>query len=238
MTESLPYEPKRVLAIGAHPDDVEFFAGATVARLARQGAHVALCVCTDGGRGGRGLDDAAGVRRTEQARAAAVIGAAEWSWLGHPDGALDSGEPLRGELVREIRRVRPELVLAHDPRTLWTPVGSITHPGHSDHRAAGQATLDAIYPRSASPNFYAEQLAGPGALAPWYPREVWLFDTSQPDLRADAGEHFDAKLAALRAHASQEETGAGGLLEAARAIGRHFGSGERPAEAFVRLRLY
>jgi LmbE family N-acetylglucosaminyl deacetylase len=238
MIESLPYEPKRVLAIGAHPDDVEFFAGATLVRLGRQGAHVALCVCTDGGRGGRGLDDAAGVRKDEQARAAEAIGAAEWSWLEHPDGALGPGDPLRGELVHEIRRVRPELVLAHDPRTLWTPVGGITHPGHSDHRAAGQAALDAIYPRSISPNFYAEQFAGEGALKPWYPREVWLFDTNQPDLRADVAEYFEVKLAALRAHASQEDVGAGGLLDAARAIGRHWGSGDRPAEAFVRLRLY
>lgn len=238
MIESLPFEPKRVLAIGAHPDDVEFFAGATLARLAGQGAHVALCVCTDGGRGGRGLDDAAGVRKAEQARATQAIGAAEWRWLGHPDGALAPGDPLRGELVREIRRVRPELVLAHDPRTVWTIVGGIAHPGHSDHRAAGQAALDAIYPRSVSPNFYAEQFAGEDAVKPWYPRELWLFDTSEPDLRADATQHFDVKIAALREHASQEAVGAGGLLDAARGLGRHWGAGDRSAEAFVRLRLY
>lgn len=238
MIESLPYEPKRVLAIGAHPDDVEFFAGATLLRLRQQGARTALCVCTDGGRGGRGLEDAAGVRKAEQGRAAEVLGAAEWSWLGHSDGALAAGDPLRGELVREIRRLRPDLVLAHDPRTLWTIVGGITHPGHSDHRAAGQATLDAIYPRSVSPNFHPDQLAGEDAVKPWYPREVWLFDTSQPDLRVEAEEHFEAKLAALREHASQEAVGAGGLLDAARAIGRHWGAGDRPAEAFVRLRLY
>jgi LmbE family N-acetylglucosaminyl deacetylase len=238
MIESLPYEPQRVLAIGAHPDDVEFFAGATLARLRAQGAQTALCVCTDGGRGGRGLDDAAKVRKAEQARAAEALGASAWSWLGHPDGALSSGDPLRGELVREIRRARPELVLAHDPRTLWTIVGGLTHPGHGDHRAAGQAALDAIYPRSVSPNFYAEQLAGADAVKPWYPREIWLFDTNQPDLRVDASEHFEVKLTALREHASQAAVGAGGLLDAARSIGRHWGAGDRPAEAFVRLRLY
>lgn len=238
MTESLPYDPARVLAIGAHPDDVEFFAGATLAQLATQGAQTTLCVCSDGGRGGRGLDDAAGVRKAEQAHAAAALGAADWSWLGHPDGTLAPGDPLRGELVYEIRRVRPDLVLAHDPRTVWTIVGGITNPGHSDHRAAGQATLDAIYPRSVSPNFYTEQLIGEGAVKPWYPREVWLFDTDRPDLRIDASVHFEVKLEALRAHLSQEAVGSGGLLEAARALGHHWGPGDRPAEAFVRLRLY
>jgi LmbE family N-acetylglucosaminyl deacetylase len=238
VTQRPPFEPKRVLAIGAHPDDVEYFAGATVARLRAQGAHVALVVCTDGGRGGRDLDDPAGVRRAEQARAADALGVAEWSWLAHPDGGLEPGDPLRGELARAVRRVRPELVLAHDPRTLWTIVGAIAQPGHSDHRAAGQAALDAIYPRAPSPNFYGEQLVGAGALRPWYPREVWLFDTAAPDLRVAAGEQFPAKEAALRAHESQLGVGSGGLVESARALGAHWGSAQEPAEAFVRLRLY
>lgn len=233
----LPFRPQRVLAIGAHPDDVEFYAGATMVRLRAEGAHTALVVASDGGMGGRGLADAASVRRDEQARAAAALGVAEWSWLGHPDGALASGDPLRGDLVRAIRAIRPELVLTHDPRTLWTAFGGVAHPGHSDHRATGQAALDAIYPRSPSPNFYPEQLAGADALKPWYPREVWLFDTTVPDLRVDAALHFAAKEASLVAHASQEQA-AGGLIAAARGIGAHWGAEGAPAEAFVRLRLY
>lgn len=233
----LPFRPARALAIGAHPDDVEFYAGATMIRLHAEGAHTALVVASDGGMGGRDLDDAARVRRTEQARAAEALGVAEWSWLGHPDGALASGDPLRRDLVAAIRRHRPELVLTHDPRTLWTLVGGIAHPGHSDHRATGQAVLDAIYPRSVSPNFYPEQLRGEDALKPWYPREVWLFDTTLPDLRIAAHSHFAAKEASLAAHASQEQV-AGGLLDAARRFGAHWGAEEGPAEAFVRIRLY
>jgi LmbE family N-acetylglucosaminyl deacetylase len=238
VADPLPFQPRRALAIGAHPDDVEFFAGATLARLRAEGAETTLVVCSDGARGGRGLDDAAGVRRAEQEQAAKALGVDAWSWLGHPDGALGPGDPLRGDLVRAIRRARPELVLAHDPRTLWTVVAGIAHPGHSDHRAAGQAALDAIYPRAASPNFYADQLAGEGALKPWYPRELWLFDTASPDLCAGAAAHFARKEASLRAHESQQGVGPGGLVEAARAMGAHWGSAERPAEAFVRLRLY
>jgi len=235
----LPFHPSRVVAVGAHPDDVEYFAGATLVRLRASGAQLTLVVCTDGGRGGRGLADPAGVRRNEQARAADVVGADAWIGLGHPDGALAPGEPLRSELVQEIRRVRPELVLAHDPRTVWTVVTGLTQPGHSDHRAAGQALLDAVYPRAPSPNFHPWQLASEwpgGGLRPWYPREIWLFDTAHPDLVLDAADGFARKLEALRAHASQDE--GGGLVDQARRLGAHWGSAERPAEAFVRLRLY
>jgi LmbE family N-acetylglucosaminyl deacetylase len=247
----VPFGAKRVLAIGAHPDDVEYFAGGTLLRLAQDGAAVALVVCSDGSRGGRDLADAAEVRRAEQAEAAKRLGTTAVHWLGLPDGELAPGDPLRRELVLAIRRERPELVLAHDPRTLWTVVGGIAQPGHSDHRAAGQAALDAVYPRAPSPNFHWEQLAGAGEselpgfeptsqaerLSPWYPREVWLFDTTTPDLRVDVGDVLDRKLELLAAHASQESV-AGGLAAAARALGAHWGSPERPAEAFVRLRLY
>jgi LmbE family N-acetylglucosaminyl deacetylase len=247
----VPWQPKRVLAIGAHPDDVEYFAGGTLLRLVEGGAALALVVCSDGSRGGRDLTDPGAVRRAEQAEAAKRIGATALHWLGHVDGELAPGDPLRRELVLAIRRERPELVMAHDPRTLWTVVGAVTQPGHSDHRAAGQAALDAIYPRAPSPSFYWEQLAGAGEseipgfeatsqaerLSPWYPREVWLFDTAAPELRVEVGAVFERKLELLAAHASQESV-AGGLADAARALGAHWGSPAQPAEAFVRLRLY
>jgi len=221
----LPLRPERVLAIGAHPDDVEFFAGGTVARLREQGARVTCVVCTDGGRGGRGLDDAAAVRRAEQARAAAILGVAELVSLAHPDGELAPGEPLRTELIREIRRTRPDLVLAHDPATLWQRFGGRVHMGHSDHRAAGQAALDAVYPRAMSPNFAPEL-----GLEPWAPREIWLFDTARPDLFADVGETLATKLEALAAHVSQNPGGS--LVRAAEAAAKAL-----PGEGFVRLRL-
>jgi LmbE family N-acetylglucosaminyl deacetylase len=231
----LPLVPERVLAVGAHPDDVEFSAGGTLLRLRALGARVSVVVCSDGGRGGRGLEDPAAVRRAEQERAARLLGVDDLVQLGHPDGALAPGDPLRAELVREIRRTRPTVVLAHDPRTFWSAFGGRVHPGHSDHRAAGTATLDAVYPRAASPNFYPEQLAQ--GLAPWYPRELWLFDGEGRDLVVDVSSVLEAKLEALRAHASQEAS-AGGLVEAARALAAHQGSSARPAEAFARLRLY
>ena len=217
---------ERVLAIGAHPDDAEYFAGGTLARLCDAGAHVALVVCTDGARGGRGLENVAQVRSAEQADAAKVVGFREIANLGRPDGALANDDALRADLALAVRRQRPDLVLAHDPRTLWNVYGGRAHPGHSDHRAAGQAVLDALYPRAASPHFFADQLKAHG-VETWYPREVWLFDTAQPDLRIDVSEQFARKLEALRAHVSQNSDDA--LLRGARALGE--------AEPFVRLLL-
>lgn len=221
---------RRILAVSAHPDDAEFFAGGALAEFGRQGAEVALVVCTDGRRGGRDLEDPAGLRRREQDAASRALGIVETIHLGHEDGRLEVSEALREGLVREIRRQRPEIVLGHDPNTFWSRAGRRAHPGHSDHRASGTALLDAVYPRAGSPNFY------PDAGDPWTPRELWLFDTNEPDFRVDVTASFDRKLAALQAHGSQQGAG-GGLVEAARRVGALYGDETHKAEAFVRLVL-
>ena len=230
--QPIPDAFERVLAVGAHPDDAEFFAGGTLAALARGGAQVSLVVCSDGGRGGRGLADAAGVRRDEQERAARILGVAEVVRLDLEDGGLETAPELRTALVRAIRRLRPEVVLGHDPRTFWTPSGDRVQMGHSDHRAAGRALLDAVYPRALSANFHPEM-----GLDPWCPREAWLFDTAQPDLVLDVTDAWPLKLEALRAHASQEAVAAGLVVPALEAA-RRLGDGERLGEGFARLRIW
>lgn len=228
MEELDPTEPRfaRVLAVGAHPDDAEFYAGGTLARLADAGARVSLVVVTDGGRGGRGLDDPARVRAGEQARAAQIVPFHERANLMRLDGELVADAALREELILILRQQRPELVLTHDPRTFFRVTRGRTQMGHSDHRATAQAVLDAIYPRAASPNFHPAQLEEAG-VETWYPRELWLFDTAAPDARIEVAATFERKLEALRAHASQNE--GDGLVRAARALGAE--------ETFVRLVL-
>ena len=108
--QAIPSEFNRVLVVGAHPDDAEFFAGGTLAGFVTRGAQVYLAVCTSGSRGGRGLSDAAGVRQGEQARAAEILGLADVSNFGLPDGELETTETLRRALVRQIRQLRPEVV--------------------------------------------------------------------------------------------------------------------------------
>ena len=224
--------PQRVLAIGAHPDDAEFFAGATLASFAGKGAEVGIVVCTDGARGGAAGGEAlAARRRAEAERAADALGVRAPVFLGHADGSLVADDALRRDLVREIRRARPDLVLLHDPATLWTPLGEIVHLGHSDHRAAGQATLDAVYPRLMLASFYPE-LADEG-FAPWFVRELWLFDTASPDHFVAVEGAAETKRAALSCHESQHVPG---LLAAAAALESAFPGGAG-CEAFRRLRL-
>jgi LmbE family N-acetylglucosaminyl deacetylase len=229
-----PDRPARVLAIGAHPDDVEFFAGATVARLRASGAEVTIAICTDGARGSvTGVANLAALRRGEAQQAAAALGGVALAPFGFPDGDLAPDDALRKRLVREIRTRRPELVLVHDPATLWLDVGELARFGHSDHRAAGQAALDAIYPRAGLASFYPEQVAA--GLGPWFVRHVWLFDTTRPDHFVPRGEFAQHKRAALRCHETQ---GPEMLLRESEEQARLWAerAGE-PAEAFRRLRL-
>ncbi|HBZ68695.1 MAG TPA: hypothetical protein DEP35_02670 [Deltaproteobacteria bacterium] len=226
--------PSRVLAVGAHPDDLEFYAGATLAGLAREGAEVRIVICTDGSRGGGAGAELAAERRSEAERAAAALGCARPRFLGYADGELVNDEALRRDLVREIRTARPELLLAHDPTTFWTRSGALARLGHSDHRAAGEAVLDALYPRAMLGSFYPE-LAGQG-LVPWIVRELWLFDTIAPDHFQEVTAMSAAKREALLCHASQNPTAlardadleAEGLRERAGFA----------AEGFRKLRLY
>lgn len=206
---------ERVAAFGAHPDDCEFSAGGTLARFVDLGVEVTIVVCSDGSRGGRGLDDTALVRSGEQERSAEELGIKRLQSLDRRDGDVVCDEALRADVVRAIRELRPDLVLTHDPTTLWRRFGSRTFLGHTDHRATGQAVLDAIYPRSGSPNFFPEQLVR--GVEPWEPGLLWLFDTAAPDARVDIGATLDRKLAALACHESQSAVG-GGLVEAARRI--------------------
>jgi LmbE family N-acetylglucosaminyl deacetylase len=216
----------RVLAVGAHPDDAEFFAGGTLALLADAGARVSLVVCTGGGRGGRGLTDPVSVRAAEQAAAAERIPFHERANLGRIDGELVNDDSLRERLVHALRRVKPDVVFTHDPRAVFAPVRDRFRLQHSDHRAAGQALLDSVYPRAPSPNYFPEQLDDP-TLEPWFPREVWLMDSGEPTARVDVAKTMERKLDALRAHASQN--GDDSLLRFARSVGA--------AEEFVRLVL-
>jgi len=216
----------RVLAVGAHPDDAEYYAGGTLARFADAGANVTLLVCTGGGRGGRGLDDPVAVRSSEQAVAAGIVPFHARLNLGRVDGELANDDALRERLVFALRRVRPDVVFAHDPRAVFAPVRDRFRLQHSDHRAAGQGLLDSVYPRAPSPNFFPEHFAEPG-VEPWYPREVWLMDTAEPNACVDVAKTFERKLDALRAHASQNPDDT--LVRAARSVG--------PREEFARLVL-
>jgi LmbE family N-acetylglucosaminyl deacetylase len=193
MSLNLP-TPAVALAIGAHPDDVEFGCGATLAKWSAAGCVVHHLVCTDGSKGSwdPSADTAALVvtRQAEQRAAAAALGATgQCVFLGWPDGELDSGLRQRWEVAYWIRRLLPTVVLGHDP---WK-----RYRLHPDHRHAGQLAVEGIV-AARDPHFFPEQ-----QLPHHRPDALLLFEADEPDHVEDVAGHDGAKLAALHAHTSQ-----------------------------------
>ncbi len=196
------YTPESALVIVAHPDDIEFSCAGTIARWVKNGARVIYILCTSGEVGiaenGMTKDRATDVREAEQRAAAEVIGVKEIVFLREPDGMLQPTLELRKELVREIRRHRPEVVICGDPTIVWAGDDYINHP---DHRAAATAALDAVFPAAGQPNLFQE-LEEEGIFA-FKPRKVYVTGWNQSDLYVNISDTIDLKIAALRAHKSQ-----------------------------------
>ena len=193
MSLNLP-TPAVALAIGAHPDDVEFGCGATLAKWSAAGSVVHHLICTDGAKGSwdPSTDPAALVvtRQAEQRAAAAALGATgQCVFLGWVDGELDSGVRQRWEVAYWIRRLQPTVVLGHDP---WK-----RYRLHPDHRHAGLLAVEGIV-AARDPHFFPEQ-----ALAHHRPDALVLFEADEPDHVEDVGGYADLKLTALHAHTSQ-----------------------------------
>jgi LmbE family N-acetylglucosaminyl deacetylase len=186
--------PQRALAIGAHPDDVEFGAGGTLAKWAGAGCEVHHLICTDGSKGtwdaDADLSRLVTTRQEEQREAARLLGAsADVVFLGWHDGELEDGLTQRRQIAHWIRRLRPDVVLGHDP---WR-----RYRLHPDHRHAGWLTTDGIV-AARDPHFFPE----PG-VAPHRPGTLLLWEADEPDHVEDVGAHLEAKVAALLAHRSQ-----------------------------------
>ena len=190
------------MVIAGHPDDADFGPAGTAARWIDAGSTGWLVCCTSGDAGGEDPDadplDLAALRETEQEAAAAIIGYAGVSFLHMPDGALVNDLILREHLVREIRAFRPDAVLATDPSVIFYRGGGINH---ADHRAAGLAAVDAVYPAARNPMAFPA-LARNG-LAAHPVKRLYLFWPNEPNVRVDIGATLSRKIAALRAHASQ-----------------------------------
>ncbi len=195
-------EVARVLAIVAHPDDVDFSAAATIAGWTGAGIEVTYCIVTDGDAGGHDESvpraEMGRLRRAEQTEAAKCVGVSDLRFLGYPDGRLEPSLALRKDLARIIRQVRPDRVLTASPERNYARIGA----SHPDHRAVGSAALDAVYPDARNPFAFPDLLAAEG-LEPWTVREVWLAASPAADRYVDVTAAFPRKVAALRAHHSQ-----------------------------------
>ncbi|HET7010603.1 MAG TPA: PIG-L deacetylase family protein [Anaerolineales bacterium] len=194
---------RRVLVVLAHPDDPDFYCGATVARWAAEGCEVIYCLLT---RGEKGADDPktdpvelARTREEEQRRAARHLGVSRVIFLDHPDGYLVPDLALRKDVVRVLRQVRPDTVVTCDPTNYYP---SSTYINHPDHRAAGQAALDAIFPASGAGPFFPELITEEGLL-PHEIQQVYIAGSQNPNVVIDVTATVDRKIEALRMHVSQ-----------------------------------
>jgi LmbE family N-acetylglucosaminyl deacetylase len=195
--------PQKILVILAHPDDPEFFCGATLARWARAGheIHYLLLTCGD-----KGFDDPTAtsdhicaVRQAEQNAAAAIIGVKTVRFLAYKDGYLVPSVELRREVVRAIRQIKPDILVTCDPTHLFAGDYYINHP---DHRYAGQVVLDAVFPAVNNPFFFPELIKNEG-LQPHKVREVWVSLTGNPTVTLDVTNTWEIKVLALKEHKSQ-----------------------------------
>jgi len=191
---------RRILVIVAHPDDAEFGCAGSTARWVGEGREVFYCVMTSGNRGS---DDPAMtperlavVRQEEQRAAARTLGVSDAIFLGYPDGELEDTREARREVVRAIRRFRPDRIVTQNPFPSLNP-----YSGHRDHRHAGRLALDAVYPYARDRLHFPELLA-----EGWQPhkvREVYVMGHDEPELFLDITATMEVKLAALRCHRSQ-----------------------------------
>ncbi|MDI7275941.1 MAG: PIG-L deacetylase family protein [Anaerolineae bacterium] len=198
----MPDQFNKAMVIVAHPDDPEFFCGGTIARWVREGIEVAYLICT---RGDKGSNDSsmtserlALLREQEQRAAGRVLGVHQILFLDYRDGELEPSLKLRGEIVREVRRFRPDVVITTDPTTRFARG---LYPNHVDHRVVGDVTLDALFPAAGTRLYFPEHLAE--GLEPHQVREAYLTVTNEPDVWVDTTDVVDLRIAALACHASQ-----------------------------------
>jgi LmbE family N-acetylglucosaminyl deacetylase len=194
--------PESAMGIFAHPDDAEFTVAGTVALWTQKGCRVVYVLCTDGDVGTHDpeitREQLASIRREEQRNACQVLGVQDVEFLGHGDGMLQPTMGLRRELVRMIRKYKPEIVICGDPTAFFYGDDYINHP---DHRAAAQAALEAVFPAASMPLIFPE-LAKEG-LSPHQVEQVYISSTPDVNLWVDITDTLDRKIQALREHKSQ-----------------------------------
>jgi len=230
-------QPRRVIVITAHPDDAEFTVAGTVALWVREGQEVIYVICTDGSRGSNDPNIEPGamaiIRKAEQDAAAQVLGVKEVVYLDYEDGILQPSLALRRDLTRVIRRYRPDVVICTDPTRRFHSDDYLSHP---DHRAGGDAALDAVFPSAGTRYIFPELLAE--GLEPHDVKEVLVHGHSTPNYWVDISKTIEIKITALQQHKSQVG-GWDDLAEGIRAWAKEAGADQSMAyaESFKRIVL-
>jgi LmbE family N-acetylglucosaminyl deacetylase len=189
----MPEDWSRAVAVVAHPDDLEYGAAAAVARWTRQGKQVSYVMVSSGEAGIAGQDPAVvgPLREEEERRSAAIVGVSEVLFLGHTDGLIEYGIPLRRDLARALRQLQPDVVITMSFDLTWGEGGPVNH---ADHRAVGLAVLDAC--RDAANEWVFPQLA----LPPAHIKDAYVATAGEPSHFVDVTASIDAGIASLREH--------------------------------------
>lgn len=203
MSENGALPIRRVMGIFAHPDDPEFFCGATFARWAAEGAEVTFVLATSGDKGSSDPEMTherlATIREEEERKAASALGVKEVVFLRYPDGELMPTLDLRRDIVRLLRMKKPEIVVTCDPTVFWYGDSYINHP---DHRAIGQSVFEAVYPTARDRLNFIELERDEG-LDTHKTRWLYISGTNQPNKKVDVGAQLDTLVSSLREHKSQ-----------------------------------
>jgi LmbE family N-acetylglucosaminyl deacetylase len=193
-------EHQTYMWVVAHPDDLDFPSGGTVAKFVKEGKRVILIQVTSGDRGTADRSFTPEVlgstREDEERESARRLGVEEVVFLREPDGAVVADLALREKITRLIRTYQPDVIVTHDP---FRPYAL-----HPDHRAVGMATHDAVYPTARDHLYFPDHLAS--GLEPHKTAEIWYFGTDKPDIYIDITDTFDDKINGLEAHVSQVGT--------------------------------
>ncbi|MEZ4500545.1 MAG: PIG-L deacetylase family protein [Thermomicrobiales bacterium] len=224
----------RVLAVGAHPDDLEYQIGGTLARYAAQGHHVTMAVVTNGNVGSSTLppDEIAAIRFQEATASASLIGA-ELLWLDYDDEFFFYNEESRRHLIDVMRQARPDVVLAH-----WTD------DYHPDHSLSGQAVRDARIMTACRSQHRHRSSAAAGNSKSSFSTTPGRINF-QPEVYVDISSTFAIKQQMLAAHVSQnawisdifEGSSIGGMMETQSRF-RGLQAGYRYAEGFRALETW
>jgi LmbE family N-acetylglucosaminyl deacetylase len=236
-------EFQKALVFCPHPDDAEFSLGGTMARWTSEGKEVVLCVVTDGSAGsndpGVERDWLIRTRAEEQRKASALLGVEEVIFLGYEDGYVEDSHELRRDIVREIRRHRPDVVVGPDPTTFYFAQRYVNHP---DHRKVGEAFLAAVNPGATTVPLYREDLYDQG-FEPHQVTYCLLSMTSDPDHFVDITDFIERKIEGVLAHDSQmrnmdaAETVGDRIKEFGATVAERFELDFKHAEAFKLFRL-
>jgi LmbE family N-acetylglucosaminyl deacetylase len=192
----------RALVVFAHPDDAEFGYGGTVAKWASEGTEVHYVCITDGSAGsnepGVTREQMRPIRRREQEAACEVLGVSGCAFLGFLDGELEVTRDVRRAVTREVRRVRPDVIVSTDPSHLWSR--NRDYVNHPDHKAAGEAVLCTVMPDAPTRVQFPELLDE--GFEPFEVPALWL-GSDEADTYVDITDTLDVKLKALACHESQ-----------------------------------